>query len=670
MKLLGIDVETTKAPAHFPWRSGFQLVMVSCNDYKNKNHTFWFFHHSMDDIDQQASLTKLQWLINQHDMVAAHNMKFDLNVLRGHLKFPKLWCTMVAEYLLTYHSNKDLSLDKVALKYGLPGKLDKVKTMWDAGFETYDIPTSLLQEYCEDDAQKARYIAELQYAKMFAGGYMKMMSLQMEWLDVLSEMECHGVAWDMDYARGLLNKYDRYLTIIDKAIDKFITPFCDGHELNLNSNDELSALLYGGVIVRREKVPVIKTKNIKTKRPYVFTYKDGRKAIKTKWVDHKDTNVIRMVFRDVPYVLKGIGFTPLARTKAAKWTEERPYYNVDKGTLSRLSCTGRTQKAIITLLLKRSTIYKVRTTFANDDKESGLIYKVATDGRLHTNYNQTVTATGRLSSSDPNSQNLPRGNTSPIKRCIIPTLDGIMNADLSQIEWRVPAQLAQDKVMIDEITNGVDQHVAACTNLMGLPFISKKDPASKRNRNHAKTFNFRMIYGGTEYGFFKDSDMPGFTLGKWGSIIKAFFKKYSGLEKWQKRNIKTVVQGNGKLVLPTGRTFLFKPTAWGGKYNEREIKNYPVQGTAGGDILPLSAVIIRKRMRKRNMESKMILTVHDSVVFDYKESEKRDLALLCLDVFNNLPKYIKQYWGINWIVPLEGECEIGDTYGTVQEYTP
>jgi DNA polymerase I-like protein with 3'-5' exonuclease and polymerase domains len=670
MKILGIDTETTKKPNHFPWRSGFQLCMISCSDYRGKKHTFWFFHSDLIAPNTNATLVKLQRLIDQHDMVAAHNMKFDLNVLRNHLRFPKLWCTMVGEYLLNYHSNSGLSLAKVAPRYGLSDKLDKVKTMWDAGFETYEIPMSLLQEYCEDDAEKARKIAEMQYTRMHAAGLMKTMRLQMEWLDILSEMECNGVLWDMEYAKELVRKYDKYLNIIDKAIDKFIKPYCEGHDINLSSNDELSALLYGGTIIRREKVPVLKTKNIKVRMPYVFTYKDGRKVIKVKWNDHKDTSVIRMVFRDVPYDLKGIGFKPLPKSEVKKSTEERPYYAIDKSTLSQLTIHTRYQSVIIQLLLKRSAIYKVRTTFANDITKTGLIHKVTNDGKLHTNYNQTVTATGRLSSSDPNSQNLPRGNTSPIKRCIIPTLDGIMNADLSQIEWRVPAQLSQDKTMISEINSGVDQHIAACVDLMGLPFVSKADPASKKNRDHAKTFNFRMIYGGTEYGFFKDPNMPRFKLRKWGNIIKSFFKKYSGLYNWQQRNIKTVIQGDGTLVLPTGRRFKFRPTGWGGKYNEREIKNYPVQGMAGGDILPLAAVIIRKKMRKGGFVSKMILTVHDSIVFDYKESEKKDLAKLCLNVFSNLPKYIKQYWGIDWIVNLEGECEIGENYGSQKEYIP
>ena len=117
----------------------------------------------------------------------------------------------------------------------------------------------------------------------------------------------------------------------------------------------------------------------------------------------------------------------------------------------------------------------------------------------------------------------------------------------------------------------------------------------------------------------------------------------------------------------TGRIYKFKLDPQG-KYYERTIKNYPVQGTAGADILPLAAVIIRKAMKKRGMKSLPILTVHDSLVFDYVESEKEELAKLCLRVFNNLPKYIKQYWGYDWTVPLTGEVQTGDNYGNQTRY--
>ena len=100
-----------------------------------------------------------------------------------------------------------------------------------------------------------------------------------------------------------------------------------------------------------------------------------------------------------------------------------------------------------------------------------------------------------------------------------------------------------------------------------------------------------------------------------------------------------------------------------GKYNERQIKNYPVQGLAGGDILPLCAVIIWDSMDRRGLQSVPILTVHDSLVFDVVDSEIDELADLCMDVFTNLPNFIQKYWGFSWQVPLTGEVEIGSSYG-------
>jgi DNA polymerase-1 len=363
-----------------------------------------------------------------------------------------------------------------------------------------------------------------------------------------------------------------------------------------------------------------------------------------------------MVYRDYDISIPGLGFVPLAKTETAKSTEARRYYKVDKDTLPFLRTNTKVQKAVIKLLLKQSKLAKIVSTFWNSEKGTGLMSKVGVDGRLHTNYNQTITATGRLSSSDPNSQNLPRSGTSPIKKCIIPRFDGIENADLSQIEWRVPAQLSGCPVMFKEISSGVDQHSAACTKLMKLPL-------NKLNRFYAKTFNFRMIYGGTEYGFHKDPHMPALGLKKWGQVVKDFFTKYHGLKSWHDKIIKHVINGDGTYVLPTGRKFKYYLMD-NGKYNERTIKNYPIQGMAGGDILPLCAVIIWREMKKRGMKSIPILTVHDSIVFDVIESEKIELADLCMYVFTHLPQYIKLYWGYNWVVPLTGEVEYGPDYGT------
>jgi DNA polymerase I-like protein with 3'-5' exonuclease and polymerase domains len=503
-------------------------------------------------------------------------------------------------------------------------------------------------------------IAQKQFHKLMNMGLWKLFQLQMEWTDMLSHMKTLGINWDQNQAKTILSKYQRYSRVLDAKIKRLAAPYCAGHDLNLASNDELSILLYGGTLSRKEKVPKIKTKNVKVKVPYVFTYANGDKKIKVRTSQHPDTKVIRMVYGTKEYAIDGLGIKPLKKTEAKKWTADKPFYKVDKNTLPFLS-TKNTQTTIIKLLIKKSVIDKVCSTFYGDNGK-GLINQIGLDGCIHTNYNQTVTATSRLSSSDPNNQNLPRSGTSPIKTCIIPNLGRIVNADLSQIELRVPAQLSQDPVMIKEINTGVDLHSTGCTNIMQLPL-------NKKNRFYAKTFNFRMIYGGTEYGYHKDPRMPDFGLKGWREVIKRYYNKYKVLGQWQQANIRQVINGDGTLVLPTGRRFKFF-VGKDGKYNERQIKNYPVQGMAGGDILPLAAVMIWRGMKARKMKAQPILTVHDSIVFDCPIDEIDQLADLCMKIFNNLPSYIKSYWGINWNVDLTGEVEAGKNYGTQTQIRP
>lgn len=661
LSILGLDIETSKNPNSFPWCPGYYLSIISVNYPNDTSKTWYFKHNNVTDYDSWKNFNEIQAEIDKYDAVACHNAKFELNNLRSVLKFKDIHCTMVGEYILNYHE-KNINLDKISERYGLPVKDDRVKTMWNAGMDTHEIPISILQPYCEDDARKARIIAEDQVNRLQLTGMWKVFKLQMEWLDMLSAMECSGILWDNTKAHDIINKYRKYSRIIESKIKTICKPYIGDHELNLSSNDDLSILLYGGVLSRKEKIPTIKTKNIKTRMPYVFTYKNGTKKIKQRWIDHPDTRIIRMVYGTVHYKLQGLQLQPPKKGEVAKSTKDKPFYKVDKDTLLFIKTQTHIQNTITKLLLKKSSIEKVISTFIGD-RGTGLITKIGTDGCIHTNYNQAITATGRLSSSDPNNQNLPRRGTSPIKQCIIPRFWKILNADLSQIELRVPAQLSQDPVMMKEFLNKEDLHANAVTKNMKLVL-------NKQNRYYAKRFNFRMIYGGTEYGFHKDPTMPNFGLKKWREIVRSFYARYRGLETWQNGNIQHVINGNGSLVLPTGRTYKFNLQESNGKYNERQIKNYPVQGIAGGDILPLCAVIIWKAMKKSNMKSIPILTVHDSLVFDVFKGEENRLADLCMKVFNNLPVYIENYFNFKWQVPITGEVEIGNNYGDTKKIRP
>lgn len=479
----------------------------------------------------------------------------------------------------------------------------------------------------------------------------------MEFMDMLADMEINGLKFDTAKAQQLVARYQKLVNVLESKLKKIAADCLHPEvidEFNPRSTRELSVLFYGGEIKRRKRVPKITEKNVKVRMPYIFVYKNGDKRIKLRSSDHPRTKCLRYVFADVPYYSKGLAIQPLPKTETS-WAG---YFSTDKSVIEQLQAHETNGKMAIKICLKISKINKMLETFQGKSKGSGLIAKVDSNGFLHTNYNQARTGTGRLSSSDPNNQNLPRAGTSPIKTCIVPRFDQIVDADLSQIELVVPTQYSQDPVMLHENNTGIDRHDRTRKDLMKLP-------KTKQNRVYAKIFNFRMIYRGSPWGFFKDPHMPRFKLKQWEQVVKDYWKKYKVFDQWHKQIIAHVIQGDGTLQTPLGRWYKFK--MFNGKYNEHQIVNYPIQGTAGADILPLCAVLIYKELKKLKLKSIPVLTVHDSIVFDCPANEVDTVADITMHVFNNTDSYISQYFGVNWIAKITGEVEAGDNYGSTTQ---
>jgi DNA polymerase I-like protein with 3'-5' exonuclease and polymerase domains len=632
VKILALDTEHTYGVMR-PYEKNFELACVSWATEKDSG-IIWVDH---SDIPHEAE-EKIHWsylvrkLVDEADIVIAHNLKHDMTILRYYgISFEKvkLHCTMVTEYLLSGQNTKErtFSLDKVAEQYDLPvKKIDKASLYWKEGYATRDIPIDILEEYAIRDAEMTRGIYLGQQSLIDDGGFRKIVDLQNEFTLSLSDMELNGFKFDVETALKIVDEQASLLAGWEKEVEAM---FGYPH-LNIGSNQQLSALLYGGALKRTWKE--WKVKELTSKPESLF-----------KETTVTDTKLI-----------KGLEFKPLPKTIL-----KNGYYKTDKETISQLKVKTPEQKRMKKLIIDYSNAKKVKETIKGLGTK-GLVHKVCADGKIHPNLNQTVTATGRLSASNPNSQNFPRNSTSPIKNCIVPEFDGIMQVDLSQIEWRVAAELSGDKMMLYEINSGIDQHNKAVTDLMDLPL-------TKENRTNAKFFNFRMIYGGTAYGFYMDQKMPNWPLKHWEKAVKNFFGKYFTLKEWQDDNVVSV-EKNGVLRAPTGRMFVFhKVLRKGGLdvYNERQVKNYPVQGVAGGDILPLASCIIRRGLHARGLASKLILTVHDSLVLDYKETERDGLIQLLSEVVNHLRSYIKAYFDIPWVGKIEGEVELGANYGSL-----
>ncbi len=275
------------------------------------------------------------------------------------------------------------------------------------------------------------------------------------------------------------------------------------------------------------------------------------------------------------------------------------------------------------------------------------------DGRIHTSYNQAVTSTGRLSSTNPNLQNIPirteKGQL--IRKAFVPRGEEfvLMAADYSQVELRIIASFAQDETMIEAFRQGQDIHATTASKMFQVP-IAEVTPDMRRK---AKTANFGIIYGVSSFGLAQRLSIP---RGEASDIIKAYFEQFPSIRGYMDRVIQQArEQGYVETVL--GRKRYLRdinsrnPTLRG--YSERNAINAPIQGTAA-DMIKIAMVRVADWMRQEKLQSKMILQVHDELVFDAHRDEVdtlrervRELMVDALPL--DVPMEVETGVGENWL---------------------
>lgn len=642
MKILGIDIEG-KFGVMSPHMDGFYTSCVGMVWFQDGLHNgediVWFDHNHIDRTPGGVKL--IQNMVDWSDLIVGQNLKYDIKALTHYgvnFDHVKIWDTMLAEYILSGMDsrNRKYGLNALSGWYKLEGKGeagDKVRAYWDNRVETADIPVDILSEYQINDCIIPIRIYEKQIEIAKKEGILANIELQNEWLLCLMEMEYNGMGFDKERALKIVEEYK---TKADEVQDYFRDLVKQPH-LNLGSDIQKSALVYGGLLKTQHKEWVIKELKIRPESTY------------------KETNIKEQE------EIRGLGF-PLPRNK--KKQKKNGYWKVAKGDIEILKGTAKNKLEWKAKLLEHSKYTNIHQALVGKSIGAGLVNKLARDGLIHPTLDQMWARTGRLTSKNPNGQNL----FPIVKECFIPTLDYIGQIDLSQVEWRAAGELADDQVIINEVNGGVDQHIATVTELMDLPFLGKDDPASKANRNHAKTFNFRMIFGGTEWGYHLDVDMPRFGLKKWKEIIDKFWRKYFALYNFHSANIQKVLR-DGFVISKLGRRFRFdkcKEVEGELTYNYNQIKNRVIQGSAA-ELIALLGVVTRRGMKSKNCKSKMIITVHDSIVFDIKEGEEDYIKWLTLKTAKSLREYIKAYWGVDWRVQMDGEFEFGINYKSQHE---
>ncbi len=295
---------------------------------------------------------------------------------------------------------------------------------------------------------------------------------------------------------------------------------------------------------------------------------------------------------------------PLKKTKSG--------YSTNAEVLEKL----RGKSPIIDKILEYRQLTKLKSTYCD-----GLMAVINPEtGRIHSVFNQTVTVTGRISSTEPNMQNIPTRTElgSYIRRMFVAKEGCVLaDADYSQIELRVLAHIADDKTMIEAFKNNEDIHRVTASQVLGIP----PEQVTKQQRSSAKAVNFGIVYGIGEYSLSQDLKIP---VKQAKEYIKNYLEKYSGVKKYME-DIKDFARKNGYVKTLMNR-IRYIPEITSSNFNvrafgERVALNTPVQGTAA-DIIKLAMVRIYRRLKDGGFKSKLILQVHDELIIETYTEEK------------------------------------------------
>ncbi|GAA0408822.1 DNA polymerase I [Streptomyces luteireticuli] len=298
----------------------------------------------------------------------------------------------------------------------------------------------------------------------------------------------------------------------------------------------------------------------------------------------------------------------LPRTKKIKTG-----YTTDADALAWLA--GQTDNELPVVLLRHRDRAKLRTTV------DGLINNVAADGRIHTTFNQMVAATGRLSSTDPNLQNIPvrTADGSRIRRCFVvgEGFESLMTADYSQIELRVMAHLSEDEGLIEAFASGEDLHTTVASQV----FSVDKTEVDAEMRRKIKAMSYGLAYGLSAFGL---SQQLGISPGEAGGLMDTYFERFGGVRDYLRRVVEEA-RATGYTETMLGRR-RYLPDLNSDNRQRREMAermalNAPIQGTAA-DIVKIAMLRVAEALEKEKLTTRMLLQVHDEVVLEVAPGER------------------------------------------------
>jgi DNA polymerase-1 len=327
----------------------------------------------------------------------------------------------------------------------------------------------------------------------------------------------------------------------------------------------------------------------------------------------------------------------------SKKTKTTKNYSTNVEVLQELASHGF---EVPQLILQHRELHKLKGTYID-----ALPQLVAADGRVHTTFNQAVAATGRLSSSDPNLQNIPIRTQlgREIRKAFIADQGSVLiSADYSQVELRVLAHISGDESLIETFRRGADIHRATASKMFNIP----EAELTAEQRRGAKVINFGVLYGMSAFRLSNELGISGAQAKDW---IEAYFTRYPKIQEYLDRTL-VDARNTGKVTTLFGRV-RYIPEIHNRSFTvrgnaERMATNAPIQGTAA-DILKMAMIALERRLNAHASGARMLLTVHDEIVIEAPETSAAEVATIVKETMENVfplavPLAVDAHWGRSW----------------------
>lgn len=679
-----------------PFNENNYLVSVGAcfvsDDLTPEKVTYEFFAHNdlPADFSGEQGFKNIQKMIDDADVLVGHNLKYDLHWLREsnfNIKGKGYFCTMIGEYVLSRGQKRSLSLDETAKRRKVHlKKAELVSEAFSKGVGYEAMPLSDVDEYGRSDCVSCAevFLSQLkEYGTEDSKGLVPTLSMMNEMMYILCDMEKNGICIDT----GMLSKIEQDYLIEQKELQDTMERICrevmGDIKINLNSPAQLSEVIYSRRVIDKNEWKDrfnigLNAQGKPLYRPFMtpadfkFEVERMTKPVKKCTASVCDKcegkgTVPKMKKDGTPYKKEpkcvtcnglGIKYTYLNEVAGLQLTTSNVNdvsangFVTSKDNVNKLLSQARRKRNETAVLFLESMkrLNAVSTYLTSFVK--GIERNTRPSSLLHTTFNQCRTATGRLSSSDPNFQNQPRGGTFPVRRAVVSRFNNgkIMEADFSGLEFRVAGELSKDAQIFEDVTTGKDVHkqTASIINQKSVLEITKDE------RQKAKAYTFAPLYGGTGAG---EPDHV-------RNYFNQYFDIYTGLSAWHTQLKNQVIQTN-TVTLPSGRQLRWdnvERQSSGRVTYATQIVNYPVQSFATADIVPLACIRAFKELRKAKAKSLCVLTVHDSIVLDVHPDEEDLCMKILVTAMKEVDDELKRRYNYQMVMPLDIEIKSGPNW--------